>query len=276
MLTPAEKSKAKTAFKSSLKTFCEDLQHYVSSADGQWSVKGFLDEFKNVYTISSDTKIVSKILEVHLFPKLLAFAEENGLRVVLAERQNWYPDFSLVGQKNEDIKFAIDLKPTYRLAEYPGHVNGFTLGSHGAYFIKRDGKKNIQFPYNEYIGHFCLGAIYTRTVSEDLTGMDVYEVEELGPKQRPRSRAPKKHVEVAVGKKEAKDFTLRAKKVKTLKNILSVVKDFQFFACEKWELAHDGQGSGNTANIGSITRIEDILAGNGTFARLGEDVFDEY
>jgi hypothetical protein len=73
-----------------------------------------------------------------------------------------------------------------------------------------------------------------------------------------------------------KEFILKVQKVETLRNILSVVKDFEFFACEKWELAHDGQGSGNTANIGSITRIEDILAGNGTFAKLGEDVFDEY
>ena len=36
------------------------------------------------------------------------------------------------------------------------------------------------------------------------------------------------------------------------------------------------QGSGNTANIGSINRIEDIIAGNGMFANLGEDWFDDY
>jgi hypothetical protein len=46
--------------------------------------------------------------------------------------------------------------------------------------------------------------------------------------------------------------------------------------CEKWQLASDRQGSGNTANIGSITFIEDILNGNGIFAKLGEDWFDEY
>lgn len=41
-------------------------------------------------------------------------------------------------------------------------------------------------------------------------------------------------------------------------------------------MASDKQGSGNTANIGSITNIEDILAGNGIFAKLGEEWFDEY
>lgn len=55
------------------------------------------------------------------------------------------------------------------------------------------------------------------------------------------------------------------------------VKGFiDFFACEKWEIASDKQGSGNTANIGSITYIDDILKGNGVFAKLGEEWFDEY
>jgi hypothetical protein len=64
--------------------------------------------------------------------------------------------------------------------------------------------------------------------------------------------------------------------VESLRSITSVIKDFQFFVCEKWQLASDRQGSGNTANIGSITAIDDILKGNGIFARLGEDWFDEY
>ena len=60
-----------------------------------------------------------------------------------------------------------------------------------------------------------------------------------------------------------------------LRSIVSVVRDFQFFVCEKWEIASDRSGSGNTANIGSITRIEDILSGNGMFKQLGEKWFDE-
>jgi hypothetical protein len=65
-------------------------------------------------------------------------------------------------------------------------------------------------------------------------------------------------------------------KVESLHSIASVIKDFQFFVCEKWQLASDRQGSGNTANIGSTTYIEDILKGNGVFAMIGEDWFDEY
>jgi len=64
--------------------------------------------------------------------------------------------------------------------------------------------------------------------------------------------------------------------MENLRSIASVIRDFQFFVCEKWQLASDRQGSGNTANIGSITAINDILRGNGIFAKLGEEWFDEY
>jgi hypothetical protein len=106
----------------------------------------------------------------------------------------------------------------------------------------------------------------------------VYAVGELGSKPE-AAHLPKQNLPVLVQEENhtaEKVFKMEVKQVDKLQQILSVVRDFQFFACEKWELAHDGQGSGNTANIGSISNIEDILSGNGTFARLGEDVFDEY
>jgi hypothetical protein len=61
-----------------------------------------------------------------------------------------------------------------------------------------------------------------------------------------------------------------------LQNIPSVIADFEFFAQEKWRIASDKSGSGNTANIGSIAYIADILQGNGIFAKLGEEWFNEY
>lgn len=45
---------------------------------------------------------------------------------------------------------------------------------------------------------------------------------------------------------------------------------------EKWRIASDKSGSGNTANIGSIQDINDILNGQGMFSRLGESWFDDY
>jgi hypothetical protein len=251
----------KTEFNIHLKDFADTLQAHVSSADGQWSIKGFIDVYKNIYTVSHDTKIVSKILEIHIFPLLLQWADKINFGVVLAEKQNWYPDITLVYRDDPKIKYAIDLKTTYRDLCYPGHVNGFTLGSHGAYFRDRKGTKNIQFPYGSYSGHFCLGAIYTRASAQDVDETKVIAVSEI-----------KDEYNAGI---EALD-TARVLELSSLESIVSVVKNFQFFACQKWQLASDRQGSGNTANIGSITSISDIVAGNGVFARLGEEVFDEY
>jgi hypothetical protein len=139
-----------------------ELKDRVSTEDGQWTIKGFIDIFRNVYTISPDTKIVPKILEIHLFPHILAFAQANGYKIVLAEHQNYYPDISFVKSDDESVKFAVDLKTTYRNPQKAHLCNGFTLGSHGEYFTNRSSRKNIQFPYSSYSGHFCLGIIYDR------------------------------------------------------------------------------------------------------------------
>ena len=55
-----------------------------------------------------------------------------------------------------------------------------------------------------------------------------------------------------------------------------MVSGFQFFVTEKWRIASDKSGSGNTANIGSINNIDDIINGDGMFSNLGESWFDDY
>jgi len=229
----------KAQFEENLRNFVNSIGNSIASDDGQWTVKGFIDLFKNIYTISADTKIVSKILEIHLFPSILKFASENKFKIVLARHQNYYPDLSFVSTEDERVKFAVDFKTTYRDPNYPDWCNGFTLGSHGKYFVERTSTKNIQFPYNSYLGHFCLGIIYDR--NDDAT-IDETKIFRIGQ----------------------------------LRSITSVVKNFKFFVAEKWKIASDRGGSGNTANIGSIDYIADILAANGLFSKLGEEWFDDY
>lgn len=260
-MNTADRHHLKNDFKLQLKVFAEGLRDYVSTETGDWTVKGFIDIFKNIYTISADTKIVSKILEIHIFPQLLQFAENAGFTIVLAEKQNWYPDLSFVKKGNEEIKFAVDLKTTYRDPDFPGHVNGFTLGSHGTYFKDRKSTKNIQYPYAEYLGHFCLGIIYTRTDFDELNETEVFQVQEIQEEYENSNKM--------IGERSVTT-------VKHLHLITSVIKNFDFFVAEKWEIASDHQGSANTANIGSITNIQDLKSGNGIFATLGEAWFDEY
>jgi len=254
-----DKIKYKADFKKELDRFADKLEKYVSTDNGDWTVKGFIDVYKNIYTISSDTKIVSKILEIHIFPQILQFADSIGYKIILAEKQNWYPDLTFVHKENEEVKFALDIKTTFRRND---KTAGFTLGSHGGYFKERNKDKNIQFPYNQYIGHYCLGVIYTRTdVSDDLSETEIFQVQELQEEyETPNEK---------VGEREVTT-------VKNLKSITSVIKDFDFFAAEKWKISSDKQGSGNTANIGSIVSIDDLKNENGIFSQLGEEWFDEY
>ncbi len=227
------------AFAQALKYFAASLTQFVSTESGEWTIKGFIDVDENIYTISSDSKIISKILEIQLSPKFLEFANGIAFEIVLAEKQNWYPDLSFVYREDESIKYAVDIKTTYRLPDYDGFCNGFTLGSHGEYFRNRTSTKNIQFPYSDYAAHFCLGILYTRALATDIDETEMLDIAHLD-------------------------------------KITSVINDLHFFAEEKWRISSDRGGSGNTANIGSIAYIEDILLGNGVFVNLGEEMFDEY
>lgn len=235
MFIPDEKQ----AFEAALGEVADNFAHEIETGDRQWSIKGVIDVDQNIYTVSSDTKIVSKILEIHLFPKLSAFGQGLGFDAVLADHQNYYPDISFVKQSDPAIKFAVDFKTTYRLESAPDFCNGFTLGSHGKYFRDRASRKNIQFPYREYSGHFCLGIIYTRQDAGRFDERETYALEQLPV-------------------------------------IPSVARDFSVFVQEKWRIASDKRGSGNTANIGSITKISDIVSGRGMFSELGESWFDDY
>ncbi len=118
-----QREQLKAEFKQTLTEFVETLKSHVSTADDQWAIKGFIDVFRNIYTISSDTKIVSKILEIHLFPKLLEFASQNNYRIVLAEQQNYYPDLSFVKRAENETRF--DVSSTDRTKIQPSKV--FTL-----------------------------------------------------------------------------------------------------------------------------------------------------
>ncbi len=43
-------------FEKKLKEFVKTLEEHITTKDGEWSIKGFIDAYKNIYTISNDTK----------------------------------------------------------------------------------------------------------------------------------------------------------------------------------------------------------------------------
>jgi hypothetical protein len=206
----------------------------VATNEGEWIIKGFIDIHKRIYTISVDTKIVSKVLELLLFPMFMEFSKEHALKVELCPQQNFYPDLTFTHEAS-GARFAVDIKSTYRInAE---EANGMTLGAFTGYFRERESKKNTLYPYGMYAGHIVLGVLYSKC--DDAAD-------------------------------ERKQFSLD-----DLSKIPSVIKDFQFFAQPKYRIASSRPGSGNTKNIGSVTRVNQLIAGAGPFAELGEQVYDD-
>ncbi len=221
-------------FERRLREYLPRFQSVLATDIGDWVVKGFIDTRRNIYTISSDTKVISKLIELMLFPLFNQFAQQYDYSLHLAEHQNHYPDITFIAP--DDTKIAVDLKSTYRVSAF--RVSGFTLGAFTGYFRQRDSTKNISFPYQDYEQHFVLGIIYSRSVI-DIDEGRIYRLTDLH-------------------------------------DIQSVAHDFVFLLQEKWKLATDRPGSGNTKNIGSVNNIDALVNGNGVFASECKAIFDDY
>ncbi len=84
----------KEEFHRLLQAEAETIGRVVATDDGEWIIKGFIDVYQRIYTISVDTKIVSKVLEILLLPSFAAFAERNDMKLESPPQQNFYPDLS--------------------------------------------------------------------------------------------------------------------------------------------------------------------------------------
>lgn len=206
---------------------------FLETDNNDWIVKGFIDVNKTIYTISNDSKVVSKIIEILLIPKLQRFANENGIDLEIPTKQNYYPDLTFKDDKGN--LFAVDFKTSYY---QDNQINGLTLGSYWGYFRNRTKAMNTEHPYGEYKCHLVIGMLYKQS-SIEIDEKRTYQIDDVA-------------------------------------QIKSVIENFIFFVQPKWKIASDCPGSGNTRNIGGITDIQKLQNGEGPFATLGEDVFDDY
>jgi hypothetical protein len=162
-------------FLAKLQTHASSFAKAVATDEGQWIIKGFIDIYRRIYTISVDTKITSKVLELLLFPLFEEFGKENGLRIELSPHQNFYPDLTFIHEASGH-KFAVDIKSTYRIDDKK--VNGMTLGAFTGYFRNRESNKNTLYPYKSYSGHFVLGVIYSKC-DDAIDEMKSFTLEDL-------------------------------------------------------------------------------------------------
>jgi hypothetical protein len=187
----------------------------------EWHIKGVVNRKGNLYTLSNDTKLISKVFELVSFPIIIEAVKPFIKSWESEERQTVYPDLTLILPGELPNKIAIDIKSTYRK---PGNRAGFTLGSYTAY-MRPTFTKNIRYPYTHYREHWIVGFIYSRVPGVE---PDLVNVSELD-------------------------------------KVIAPITDVELIVREKWQLASDRPGSGNTTNIGSTTSIEGLREGRGVF-----------
>ena len=144
-----------------------------TDSNNDWIVKGFIDVDKNVYTITNDTKVLSKIIEILLIPKLESFAKRNNMTLELPSSQNYYPDLTFIDDKGNH--FAVDFKSSFYKRK---RINGLTLGSYWGYFRNRDKAMNTDHPYNVYKCHLVIGMLYQQSTVV-ANEKQVYGIDEL-------------------------------------------------------------------------------------------------
>lgn len=103
----------------------------------------------------------------------------------------------------------------------------------------RNNTKNIAYYYTDYAKHYVIGFIYKRNGLAQESQVFDYEERE---------------------------------------KIIFPFYDVKYFMQEKYKIAGDKPGSGNTENIGSFLtkEVSNLKFGKGPFSELGEDVFDLY
>lgn len=189
-----------------------DLERLFEESGLDYEVKGVITAGREVLPLGSDTKVLSTIFESLARPLIYKLAGLHGFEVHEAAAQNSYPDFTLMRTKHDRQKIAIDVKTTYR--DRPNQRVNFTLGSYTSFIQEGNESRGIEFPYTDYAEDWILGFIYER-VDPDEIPAHIYSIDQLGDMPAP-------------------------------------FENVEFFVREKWKIAGDVAGSGNTANIGSI------------------------
>ncbi|MBA4164686.1 MAG: restriction endonuclease [Erythrobacter sp.] len=203
------------------------LTEEVTSSSGKFDIAGLITSSGLVYPLGTDTKVLSTAFELALRPTITSVAERYGYQVEEPRAQNFYPDFTLKPIGESENFIAFDVKTTYR--KNKSGTFSFTLGGYTSFIRKNTPTKNIVYSFERYISHYVVGFVYTREVDGKSGEPRVYDPKDVGDVVLPYS-------------------------------------EVDVFVQEKWRIAGDVAGSGNTTNIGSIVgNIDDFRSGCGIF-----------
>lgn len=219
--------------------FIAAFNEKVAEKNINWEVSALAAPDGRIFSLGSDSKLIGRIFELISYNILQEIAEENGFILQPAKQQTNYPDFTFMKNLTDTKKIAVDIKTTYRAFKSNGEPKKYSFTLGSYRSFMRNGTKNIEFPYNEYEKHYVIGFVYTR--NEKATEGQMHYIQDI------------RHLEVPY-------------------------KDVEVFVQEKYKIAGEKPGSGNTENIGSYktNNMEYLINGEGPFSDLGVEVYEEY
>lgn len=220
--------------------FKREFKELVAHRNVNWNIRGLLSSDNRIYPFGSDTKVLSTVFELFCRPVVREIAGRHDYRVEEAP-QTIYPDFTLLKSANDMNKIAVDIKTTYRRGTKRNGVEKdfvYTLGSYSSFI--RNNTKNILYPFDQYEKHWIIGFLYSRNP-------EAYD--------------------------NARSFRLDERN-----EIIPPYSDVEYFVQEKYKIAGERAGSGNTTNLASFptNSVQPLDNGEGPFADLGEEAFLNY
>ena len=95
--------------------FKQEFNQIIAIEKPSWEMTGLITSNKKIFTLGSDTKVLSTIFELLCRPFIIKIAQKHGYQMKEAP-QTIYPDFTLLKTEDDKHKIAIDVKTTYRLS----------------------------------------------------------------------------------------------------------------------------------------------------------------
>ncbi len=91
----------------------EFILNALEEVQNGYSLCGVVDRRARVYPLGSDTKVISTLFEIVARQAVAAYACSAGLELVEPDKQNHYPDFTLMRGEDDQEKISLDVKTTY-------------------------------------------------------------------------------------------------------------------------------------------------------------------
>lgn len=79
-------------------------EFYEEMKNVDFDVYGILDSSNKIHTLGTDSKLIGRIFEMYMEPILDRIAKRNGFVLSTPDKQNFYPDFILMEEKNPKTK----------------------------------------------------------------------------------------------------------------------------------------------------------------------------